>query len=60
MRPRSSQNANRPDLAHKEQAEADDDRALSAARLTDEQLDAIVADAIEQTGAGAARGTWVR
>ncbi len=44
-------NANRPDLAHKEQAEAEMISRYLPPDLTDDQLDEIVADAIGQTGA---------
>jgi uncharacterized protein YqeY len=43
--------ANRPDLAQKEQAEAVMIARYLPPDLSDEQLDAIVADAIAQTGA---------
>ena len=45
------QNAERPDLAHKEHAEAEMISRYLPPDLTDEQLDAIVAEAIDQTGA---------
>jgi uncharacterized protein len=45
------ENANRPDLAHKEQAEAVMIARYLPPDLTDQQLDEIVAAAIEQTGA---------
>jgi uncharacterized protein YqeY len=44
--------ANRPDLAQKEQAEATMIARYLPPDLTDAQLDAIVAGAVEQTGAG--------
>ena len=44
-------NANRPDLAHKEQAEAEMISRYLPPDLTDEQLDEIVARAIAQAGA---------
>ncbi len=44
-------NANRPDLADKEQAEAEMISRYLPPDLTDDQLDEIVADAIAQTGA---------
>ena len=44
-------NANRPDLAHKEQAEAVMISRYLPPDLTDEQLGEIVAGAIKQTGA---------
>ena len=44
-------NANRPDLAHKEQAEAEMISRYLPPDLTDEQLNQIVAEAIAQTGA---------
>src|SRR5579863_2331167 len=45
------QNANRPDLAQQEQAEAAMIARYLPPDLTDEQLDAIVAEALTQTGA---------
>ncbi len=45
------ENANRPDLAHKEQAEAVMIARYLPPDLTDQQLDEIVANAIAQTGA---------
>ena len=45
------ENANRPDLAHKEQAEAVMISRYLPPDLTDEQLGEIVAGAIKQTGA---------
>jgi hypothetical protein len=45
------QNANRPDLAQKEQAEAEMISRYLPPDLTDEQLDAIVVEAVDQTGA---------
>jgi len=45
------QNADRLDLAEKEQAEAEMISRYLPPDLTDEQLQAIVADAIDQTGA---------
>jgi uncharacterized protein YqeY len=44
-------NANRPDLAHKEQAEAEMISRYLPPDLSDDQLDQIVTDAIAQTGA---------
>jgi len=49
------QSANRPDLAQKEQAEATMIARYLPPDLTDAQLDAIVAGAVEQTGAGGPR-----
>jgi uncharacterized protein YqeY len=46
------QSANRPDLAHKEQAEAVMIARYLPPDLSDAQLDEIIADAIAQTGAG--------
>jgi uncharacterized protein len=45
------QSANRPDLAHKEQAEALMISRYLPPDLSDEQLDGIVTDAIAETGA---------
>jgi uncharacterized protein YqeY len=45
------ENANRPDLAHQEQAEAAMIARYLPPDLTDEQLDEIIAEAITQTGA---------
>lgn len=45
------QSANRPDLAHREQAEAAMIARYLPPDLSDEQLDAIIAAAIAQTGA---------
>ncbi len=45
------QNANRPDLAHKEQAEAAMIARYLPPDLSDEQLDEIVDEALTQTGA---------
>ena len=45
------ENANRPDLAHKEQAEAEMISRYLPPDLSDDQLDEIVTDAIKQTGA---------
>jgi uncharacterized protein YqeY len=45
------QNANRPELAQQEQAEAAMIARYLPPDLTDEQLDEIVADALAQTGA---------
>ena len=45
------QNANRPDLAQQEQAEAAMIARYLPPDLTDEQLDEIVAEALAQTGA---------
>jgi hypothetical protein len=44
-------NANRPDLAHKEQAEAEMISRYLPPDLSDDQLDQIVTDAIAQSGA---------
>ncbi len=44
-------NANRPDLAHKEQAEAEMISRYLPPDLSDDQLDQIVTDAIAETGA---------
>jgi uncharacterized protein YqeY len=45
------QNANRPDLAHREQAEAEMISRYLPPDLSDQQLDEIIADAIARTGA---------
>jgi uncharacterized protein len=45
------ENANRPDLAHKETAEAHLIAQYLPPDLSDEQLDKIVTDAVAQTGA---------
>ena len=45
------ENANRPDLAHREQAEAVMIARYLPPDLTDEQLDELIAEAITQTGA---------
>jgi uncharacterized protein len=45
------ENANRPDLAHKEQAEAVMIARYLPPDLSDEQLNAIVTEAVAQTGA---------
>jgi uncharacterized protein YqeY len=47
--------ANRPDLAHKEQAEAAMIARYLPPDLTDEQLDEIVAEAVAETGATSPR-----
>ncbi len=44
-------NANRPDLAHKEQAEAEMISRYLPPDLSDDQLDQIVTDAVAQSGA---------
>lgn len=49
------ENAGRTDLAHKEQAEAVMIARYLPPDLTDEQLDAIIAEAIDQTGAAGPR-----
>ena len=49
------ENANRPDLAHKEQAEAAMIARYLPPDLSDEQLDEIIAAAISQTGATSPR-----
>jgi uncharacterized protein len=45
------ENANRPDLVHKEQAEAAMIARYLPPDLTDQQLDEIIAEAISETGA---------
>ena len=45
------QNANRPDLAHREQAEAEMISRYLPPDLSDQQLDEIIAEAIARTGA---------
>jgi uncharacterized protein YqeY len=45
------ENANRPDLAHREQAEAEMISRYLPPDLSDHQLDEIIADAIARTGA---------
>ncbi|MGH2836062.1 MAG: GatB/YqeY domain-containing protein [Solirubrobacteraceae bacterium] len=49
------ENANRPDLAHSEQAEAVMIARYLPPDLTDAQLDEIIAEAISQTGASGPR-----
>ena len=44
-------NANRPDLAHKEQAEAEMISRYLPPDMSDDQLDQIVTDAVAQSGA---------
>jgi uncharacterized protein len=49
------EDANRPDLAHKEQAEAEMISRYLPPDLSDAQLDEIVGAAIEQTGASSSK-----
>ncbi len=53
------ESANRPDLAHREQAEAEMIARYLPPDITDEQLDGIIADAIAETGATGPRDLGV-